>query len=342
MKKSLLFKKLPPKTVQCLTCNHFCSPSEGKRTKCGVRENRNGILYVLNNDKIIAANIDPVEKKPLFHFLPGSLTFSIATVGCNFSCLFCQNWEISQQPKPQNPILGKKITPKQIIQAALQNNCKSIAYTYTEPTIFLELALPTMKLAKKYGLFNIWVSNGYMSLYTLDLIAPYLDAINVDLKSFSKEFYQKICGARLEPVLNNLKEIIKRKIHLEITTLIIPTLNDSEKEIKQIAQFIKKELGPEIPWHVSRFYPAYKLSNFPATPIETIYKAYEIGKKQGLYFVYTGNIPLKPLGINTESTICPRCQKIVIERLGFKIISYNINKKGKCRFCGADLNIIVN
>jgi len=343
MKKSILFKKLPNKSVQCLTCNHFCTPSEGKRTKCGVRENINGNLYVLNNDKIITANVDPIEKKPFFHFLPGSFSFSIATVGCNFRCLFCQNWEISQAPKPQNPIVGQKTTPQKIVQAALENNCRSIAYTYTEPTIFLELALPTMKLAKKNGLFNVWVSNGYMSSYTLDLITPYLDAINVDLKSFSEEFYQKICGAHLEPVLKNLKEIFKRKIHLEITTLIIPGLNDSVKEIKQIAEFIKNELSANVPWHISRFFPAYQLANVPPTPAQIIHKAYQIGKKIGLNFVYTGNIPGNHInGIATESTICPLCHNIVIGRVGFKIVSYNINNKGNCQFCGANLNIIIN
>ncbi len=341
MKECYLYKKLPKKDVQCQTCSHFCLIRPGERGNCGVRENKNGHLYALNYSKAIATNIDPIEKKPLFHFLPATYSYSIATVGCNLSCKFCQNWDISQAPKPKNPILGQDISPKEIVKEALESKCQSISYTYTEPTIFLEFALDTMKLTKKKNLKNVWVSNGFMSKETLKLISPYLDAINVDLKSFSEKFYQEICGARLRPVLENLKEIKKRKIHLEITTLVVSTLNDSEKELTQIASFIKKELGEDIPWHVSRFFPAYKLCHLSPTSIETIHKAYKIGKKVGLNFVYAGNIPGNHIDeIETESTYCPKCQRLIIERVGFALKTNNLTKNGKCRFCKKSLNII--
>lgn len=343
MKESYLYKKFKENKIQCQTCSHFCLIKEGERGKCGVRENRQGKLYALNYEKIIATHIDPIEKKPLFHFLPQSSSYSIATVGCNLACLFCQNWDISQDPKPKNPILGEKITPQQIVNETLKSKCQSIAYTYTEPTIFLELALDTMKIAKKKGLRNIWVSNGFMSPQTLELVTPYLDAINVDLKSFSEKFYKEICNGRLRPVLENLKEIYKKKIHLEITTLIIPGFNDSEKELYQIAQFIKKELGAEIPWHISRFFPAYKMNNVPPTPAEKIHQAYRIGKKAGLLYVYAGNIPGNNInGLKTESTYCPECKKLIIERFGFAIETNNLTKDGECKFCKTNLNIKVN
>jgi len=295
MKECYLYKKLSGKKVQCQICNHRCIIAEDKRGICGVRENQKGKLYLLVYGKAIAVHIDPIEKKPFYHFLPGTYSFSIATVGCNFRCPHCQNWEISQASK--DPKLGHKLEilgddwpSEKIVKEAIKTGCPSISYTYTEPTIFLEYALDTMKLAHKKGLKNCWISNGYMSLEALKLISPYLDAINVDLKYFSKKSYQKESGAHLQPLLDNLKEIYKKKIHLEITTLVIPTINDSEKEIKKIAQFIKNELGAEVPWHISRFFPAYKMTDLPHTPPETLKKAEQIGKKVGLKNVYLGNI----------------------------------------------------
>ncbi|HUT96431.1 MAG TPA: AmmeMemoRadiSam system radical SAM enzyme [Candidatus Paceibacterota bacterium] len=289
MKEALLYKKLGGSKVQCNACNHKCVILDKKRGICKVRENRNGKLYSLVYGKIIAEHIDPIEKKPLYHFLPGTFSLSFATAGCNFRCLHCQNADISQVPTAGS-VGGKTLIPEQIVQDALDGKCPSISYTYAEPTIFVEFALDCMKLAHKKGLKNIWVSNGYMTKETLDLIEAYLDAINIDLKAFTEEFYQEICGARLKPVLENLVDIKKRKIHLEITTLIIPGKNDSEQELKNIAEFIKKELGDEIPWHVSRFFPQYKLSDIPFTPVEKIYQAVEIGKKMGLKYVYPGNV----------------------------------------------------
>lgn len=342
MKESYNYKKIGKGKVQCLTCNHFCTLGKNERGKCGVRENIGGKLFALNYGKLIAQNIDPIEKKPLFHFLPGTFSYSISTVGCNLSCDFCQNWDISQGPKDHNPVIGEDVKPGAVVEETLKAGCESIAYTYTEPTIFLEFALDTMKLAKKKGLFNVWVSNGFMSPQTLKLVIPYLDAVNVDLKSFSEKFYEKVCKARLEPVLENLKELYKNKVHLETTTLVIPTLNDSKENLKKIAQFIKKELGSEVPWHISRFFPAYKLSNLPPTSEEKIHQAYEIGKKEGLHFVYAGNIPGNNIdGIATESTYCPKCKKLAIGRMGFSLYNVNIDRKGKCKNCGTDLNIFV-
>lgn len=292
MKEALLYKKINQSKVQCNACNHRCIIADNKRGICRVRENQGGKLYSLVYGKIIAEHIDPIEKKPLYHFLPGTFSFSIATVGCNFKCLHCQNADISQFPTVVGipTEVGTDKTPEEIVESALKNKCPSISYTYTEPTVFVEFALDCMKLAKEKRLKNIWVSNGYMTKECLDLIGPYLDAINVDLKGFTEKFYQEVCGARLKPVLENLVEIKKGKIHLEITTLIIPGKNDSEKELQGIAEFIKKELGADTPWHVSRFFPTYKMTDIPSTPVDKIHQAVEIGKKSGLKCVYAGNI----------------------------------------------------
>ncbi len=293
MHEALLYEKLDGEKVKCNLCNQGCIINDRKRGICGVRENRDGKLYTLVYGKAIAENIDPVEKKPFYHFLPGTYSLSIATVGCNFRCLHCQNAEISQisKERPEDvEILGKDLLPEEVVKHALDNNCPSISYTYTEPTIFLEYALDCMKLARKKGLKNTWVSNGYMTKEALDLVAPYLDAINVDLKAFTEDFYQEVCGAKLKPVLENLIDIKKRRIHLEITTLIIPNKNDSEKELKQIAKFIKNELSDDTPWHVSRFFPYYKMKDVSPTPVEKVQRAVEIGKRVGLRYVYAGNV----------------------------------------------------
>jgi len=295
MKECYLYKKLNDQKVQCQTCNHRCTIiANGKRGICGVRENQNGKLYLLVYGKAIAVNIDPIEKKPFYHFLPGTYSLSIATVGCNYSCRWCQNWEISQASKDPKighrlEITGENWPPKKIVEEAIKNNCPSISYTYTEPTIFLEYALDTMKLAHQAGLKNTWVSNGYFSDKTLELVAPYLDAINIDLKGFNEKNYLKYSGAHLKPVLENIKAVYKKKIHLEITTLVIPRINDSENELKKIANFIAS-IDKKIPWHISRFFPAYKMIDIEPTPPETLKKAYTIGKSAGLKNVYLGNI----------------------------------------------------
>jgi len=290
-KECYLYKKLNNNLVQCETCAHQCKIAPNERGICGVRENQAGKLMALNYGMAVAAHVDPIEKKPLYHFLPGTGTYSIATAGCNFHCRHCQNYDISQYTKNWlGEIIGQDLPPAKVVKNALELHCPSISYTYTEPTIFLEYALDAMKLADKKNLKNIWVSNGYMSDRTLKLIIPYLDAANIDLKSFSDKFYREICGAQLEPVLNNLIKIKKSGVHLEITTLIIPTYNDSAKELKQIAQFIFNKLGADVPWHVSAFYPTYKMMSVPATPREKVWQAVEIGEKAGLKFVHPGNI----------------------------------------------------
>ncbi len=336
MKEAYLYKKLSNKRTQCQNCAHYCVILPGKRGICGVRENIDGKLYALNYGKAIACDIDPIEKKPLFHFLPGSQSLSIATVGCNFSCANCQNWNISQGPKPNKPILGEDLTPGEIVRIAKENNLPSIAYTYTSPTIFSDYALDTMKLAKKQGIKNIWVSNGFWSKELFDLISPYLDAANIDLKGFSDEFYRKYCGGRLQPVLDTLKRIKKKKIWLEVTTLVIPTLSDSKEMFENIANFIKNELGAETPWHISQFSGliSWKLQHLPDTPVETLEMAFEIGKKAGLKYVYTGNVP----GLSQENTYCPKCGILAIERIGYAIKRFD--KNGKCSKCKQDLNII--
>lgn len=337
MKEAYLYKKLKDNKIQCQNCAHYCVISATKRGICAVRENQDGELFALNYGKAIACNIDPIEKKPFFHFLPGSYSLSIATVGCNFACRNCQNWDISQAPKPNKPILGENLSPEEIVKVALKENLSSISYTYTEPTIFSEYALDTMKLAKQKGIKNNWVSNGFWSKELFDLISPYLDAANIDLKSFEDEFYIKNCQGKLSPVLDTLKRLKSKKIWVEVTTLIMPTLNDQEENLKNIAQFTKQELGQETPWHVTQFSGAisWQLKHLPDTPIRTLEKAREIGLKAGLKYVYTGNVP----GLAGEDTYCPKCQSKVIERTGYTIRRHDQN--GKCAKCHQDLDLIL-
>jgi pyruvate formate lyase activating enzyme len=337
MKEVYLYKKLKEKKVQCNTCAHRCVIVPKKRGICGVRENQNGKLYALNYGKIIACHIDPIEKKPFFHFLPGSQSLSIATVGCNFRCGNCQNYEISQGFKDTQFIPGEDMKPEDIVKLAVDNYLPSISYTYTEATIFLEYALDTMKLARKAGLKNTFVSNGFMTKESAKLVIPYLDANNIDIKSLSDDFYKENCKARLQPVLDTAKLMKKSGVWLEITTLIIPTLSDSEENFKSIAKFIYDELGAETPWHVTQFSGAisWKLKHLPDTPVETVNKAYEIGKKAGLKYVYTGNMP----GLHSEDTFCPKCGTLAIDRVGYFITRHD--KSGKCPKCKTDLNLIL-
>lgn len=336
-KEVILYKKLKDKKVQCRNCSHYCLILPRKRGICGVRENIDGKLYALNYAKAIACHIDPIEKKPFFHFLPGSYSLSIATVGCNFACKNCQNWDISQGFKEKEEIPGENLLPKEIVELAKKNKVPSISYTYTEPTIFSEYALETMKIVKKEGLKNNWVTNGFWSKELFDLISPYLNAANIDIKSLSDEFYVKNCGGRLQPVLDTAKRIKKKKIWLEVTTLVIPTLSDSEETFKDIANFIKKELGAETPWHISQFSGAisWKLQHLPTTSVETLQSAWKIGKEAGLKHVYTGNIP----GLPSEDTFCPECGTLCIDRTNY--IVHRHDRKGKCPQCGKDLDLIL-
>jgi len=327
MKEAMLYSPLEEGKVRCYLCNHHCTISPSKRGICGVRENREGKLYTLVFGRAISLNVDPIEKKPIFHLYPGSTSFSIATVGCNFRCLQCQNHEISQMPADQGRIDGSTVAPSKIVSLAKENRCQSISYTYTEPTIYFEYAYETAALASKGGIKNIFVTNGYMTEEALKTIQPYLDAANVDLKSFQEKFYKEICGSRLKPVLENLKLMKEMGIWVEITTLVIPTLNDSDKEFEEIAQFIVS-LGPEVPWHISAFYPTYKMLNLPRTPASLLHRAREIGIKAGLRYVYCGNIP----GEEGEDTFCPQCGRKVIERVGFRVVKNDV-VKGECLHC---------
>ena len=336
MKEAYLYKKLSKNKVQCQNCAHYCRIPENQLGVCRVRKNIAGKLFALNYGKLIACNIDPVEKKPLFHFLPGTFSLSLAAVGCNFKCLNCQNYEISQV-LGEKEITGEKIEPEKIVDLAIKNNLPSISYTYTEPVIFSEYALDTMKIAKKKGIKNVWVSNGFLSKESFNLISPYLDAVNIDLKGFSEEFYMKNCGGKLKPVLETLKRVKNKKIWLEITTLVIPGLSDRKEMFEKIANFIKKELGQETPWHISQFYSqiSWKLKNLPSTPVETLKLAHETGKKAGLKYVYLGNVR----ELDYENTFCPKCGSLMIKREGYSLERFD--KNGKCAKCKESLNLIL-
>ena len=333
MTEARYYEKLEEKKVRCNLCHHHCVIAEGKTGICGVRENRDGTLYSLIYNKPCSYHVDPIEKKPLFHFFPGSSAFSIATVGCNFRCLHCQNYEISQMPKEEKRIFGYELTPKEIVDMAKEYRCKSISYTYTEPTVFFEYAYDTAKLAKEKGLFNNFVTNGYIEEEPLRQIRPLLDGANIDLKSFSEDFYRKICGAELKHVLETIRTYKKLGIWIEITTLIIPGLNDSPQELKKIARFIKEDLGRETPWHVTAFYPTYKLTDRPRTQAKTLKEARNIGIDEGLIYVYEGNIP----GGEGENTFCYECGRLIIGRYGFSVTEYHI-VNGKCNYCGAKIH----
>ncbi|MFH1783827.1 MAG: AmmeMemoRadiSam system radical SAM enzyme [bacterium] len=327
MKEALLYDKKEDNAVLCYLCYQRCTIPKGGRGICAVRENRDGTLYSLVWGKPVALHVDPIEKKPFFNFHPGSRALSIATVGCNLKCLNCQNADISQYPKKHKVIEATEVSPEEVVQTAIREKCESISYTYTEPTVFFEYALDIAKLAREKGIKNTFVTNGYMSQDALKLINPYLDAANVDLKSFKDSFYKKFCGGRLEPILDNLKYMKKNGIWVEVTTLVIPTLNDTNTELEQIADFVLS-LGRETPWHVSAFYPAHKLANLPETTAQMLERARDIGMRAGLMYVYTGNIP----GEEGENTYCPKCKKAIIQRHGFRITEYDIDD-GKCKSC---------
>ncbi len=340
MKEAILYDQLDDNQIHCRVCNHFCTISPGQVGVCGVRQNKDGKLYSLIYAKAISANVDPIEKKPLYHFLPGSRAFSIGTMGCNFRCQNCQNFSISQiqgikgEVDEYNQVYwGQDLPPERVVELAQKNNCQSIAYTYTEPTIFIEYALETMKLAHKQGLKNVWVSNGFMSDKTLDEIIPYLDAINVDIKSMDEEFYEQVCGARLKPVLENCQRLAKSDVWLEVTTLVIPNLSDDPDMLRELAEFIKNKLGKDTPWHISAFSSqiSWQLQDLPDTSVDKIKDVYEIGKRTGLNYVYGGNIP----GSEMQSTRCPQCGQTVIERGGYRI--EKTISQGDCSNCGQSI-----
>jgi pyruvate formate lyase activating enzyme len=327
MKEALLYEKLEDGRLHCYLCSHHCKIAEQKFGLCGVRQNLGGVLYSHVYARPIAMHVDPIEKKPLYHFLPGSSSFSIATAGCNFRCGFCQNWEISQARVGDGRVLeGKEVAAKEIVKAAIENECKSISYTYTEPTIFFEYALDIARLAKEKGLRNNFVTNGFMSPDCLKMIKPFLDAANVDLKFFRDDSYKKVCQARLQPVLDSIKLMHDLGIWVEVTTLVVPQENDSEEELKNIAAFIAG-VDKNMPWHISRFHPDYQFTKHLATPVETLEKAARLGRQAGLKFIYVGNV----WGAGND-THCPHCRKLLIRRDVFSVLENHI-KSGKCAFC---------
>jgi pyruvate formate lyase activating enzyme len=332
VREAMLYEKLSDNAVHCFLCAHNCMISESRFGFCGVRKNEGGKLYTHVYGEVIASHIDPIEKKPLYHFFPGSMAYSIATVGCNFKCGFCQNWQISQSNRRDVPeIYGNELKPEEIVREARQNRCTSISYTYTEPTIFFEYAYDTAKIAKENGLYNNFVTNGYMTKEALETIRPHLDAANVDLKSFREDFYRGFCKSHLQPVLDTIGLMKDLGIWVEVTTLVIPKENDSDGELGDIAGFIAGT-DKDIPWHISRFHPDYKYTDSEPTPLKTLRRAGEIGRKAGLRHIYIGNV----IG-ESEDTICYNCNAVLIKRLGFSAENIGLKEGSRCSKCGAEI-----
>jgi pyruvate formate lyase activating enzyme len=330
MKSALLYEKYEKggaHKVRCLLCPHHCIIGDNQVGVCKVRQNIKGELYSLSYDRVAATHSDPIEKKPLYHFLPASTSYSIATMGCNLHCTFCQNHSLSRVENAGS-LYGESISPGQLVKTALRSHAQSISYTYTEPTIYFELMLETAILAKASGIKNVMVTNGYMSSQALEMIAPYMDGANVDLKAFTDDFYKKYCGARLAPVLDTIKSMKQKGIWVEVTTLLIPGLNSDREELKQLISFILS-VDETIPWHVSRFYPQYKLTDIPPTDPETIFNILETAKEMGLQYIYAGNISAR----QWEDTPCPHCHTLLIERQGYFTRVLDLSG-GKCASCG--------
>ena len=329
MKEAMLYERLDGDRVRCYLCAHRCTISEGRLGVCQVRENVEGKLYTQVYGNTIAQHVDPVEKKPLLHFYPGTLAYSVATPGCNFRCQWCQNADISQMPRESPLYLGEEASPEEIVDAAQQTGCRSIAYTYTEPTIFFEYTYDTARVAQERGMANIYVTNGYMTKEMLDLFHPYLDAANVDLKAYRDETYRKYVGARLQPVLDSLVRMKELDIWLEVTTLILAGINDRPEELRETAEFLAREVGVETPWHISRATPAYQMRDMPSTPLATLQEARAIGLDAGLRYVYVGNVP------GEANTYCHACGEVLVRRIGYSIRTNRIRQEGTCPNCGA-------
>jgi len=330
MKEALLYEKIDKQRVRCRLCAHYCVIPEGKLGVCEVRKNIGGELFTLVYGRTISQHVDPIEKKPLYHFYPGTTAYSIATPGCNFHCQWCQNSDIAHMPCEYIPDVGQSATPESIINNARHAGSSSIAYTYTEPTIFFEYAFDTARLAKEAGIANIYVTNGYMTAEMLDLFHPYLDAANVDLKAFRKQIYNRYVGAGLQAVLDSLKLMKQLGIWVEVTTLVIPGLNDDEGELIDAAQFITQELGVDTPWHISRFFPNYQMRDRPPTPVRTLERAREIGMQEGLRYVYLGNV------VGESNTYCHNCRQLLVRRQGYWVPENRI-RDGRCSNCNTQV-----
>jgi len=331
IREAMLWDSAVDGAVACRLCAHRCVIKPGNLGVCAVRENRGGRLVTLVYGEVVAAHADPIEKKPLYHFFPGSKAMSIATPGCNFHCGFCQNWQISQAPRrTTGGIAGEPFAPQAIVRAAVAEGCRSISYTYTEPTIFFEYAYDTARLAREAGLANSFVTNGYMTAEALETIRPALDAANVDLKAFRDETYKRTCGARLEPVLDTIRRMKTLGVWVEVTTLVVPGLNDSPGELEAMARFIAS-VDPDIPWHISRFHPDYEYTQAPATPLPTLRAAAEAGRREGLRYIYVGNVPGE-----SEDTRCRTCGTVLVSRRGFTVVA-NVLAGSRCPSCGTTL-----
>ncbi len=329
MKEAMLYEREDESKVHCFLCNHHCRIKDGKYGFCGVRQNLEGTLFTHSYGQLVTANADPIEKKPLYHFYPGTKAFSIATMGCNFHCDFCQNWQISQTSHRDGTAGGRQeASPGDIVRAALDQGCRSVAYTYTEPTIFFEYAYDTARLAREQGLANVFVTNGYMTAEALKTARPYLDACNVDLKSFREDFYKERCRSKLQPVLDSIRTMRELGMWVEVTTLVIPGQNDGEDELADIAGFIART-DPDIPWHISRFHPDYQLDDAYPTPVATLERARSLGFEAGLRYLYVGNVPDA-----SADTLCPACGEAVVKRRAFSVSGSTL-RDGRCPQCGA-------
>lgn len=328
VRPAMFYEKRTDGRVQCRLCPRECLVGVGGRGHCGVRENRDGDYVTLVYGRAAALNNDPIEKKPFNHFRPGSMVLSVATAGCNLSCKYCQNWQISQfRPEEVN---ARHLPPEKLVELAVANNIPNIAFTYNEPTVFFEYMYETVQLGRKAGLKGVVVSNGFINPEPIKALAPHLAAYKVDLKSFSAGFYRDVCGGERDPVLNTLKTLIGQGVWVEIVNLVLPTLNDSEEDIRRLAEWVRANLGASVPIHFTRFHPMYKIRNLPPTPVSTLETCCEIAKAQGLHFVYLGNVPGHP----RENTYCPRCGRLLIERTGLWSVKVDM-EQGRCPACRA-------
>jgi len=330
MKEALYYSKLKDKLVKCELCPRLCVIKPGSRGLCGVRQNTGGKLFSIAYARPCAVHVDPIEKKPLYHFMPGARAFSIATIGCNFFCRFCQNWQISQARAEAISENFDEVTPEEVVELCKKEKCSIISYTYTEPTIFYEYMLDTAKIAKKQGIKNTIVSNGYINEKPLRELCKVIDGANIDLKGFTNDFYQKVCKGKLEPVLQTLKILHEERVWLEITNLVVPGLNDDSKKIEEMCKWIAENLGKDVPLHFSRFHPDYKMTDGQATPMETLEKAKKIADKY-LNYVYIGNVS------GESNTICPKCKSVVIRRSMLNLLENKL-VKGKCFKCNAKIS----
>lgn len=333
VKEAVMYERLPKGVIKCKVCPRMCYIKPGGRGFCKVRVNKEGKLYLLTYAAVTAMNVDPVEKKPLFHFWPGSTTFSISSISCSFTCPWCQNWHIAQAEPGE--VSTEETTAEEVVKLAKRYGCRSISYTYNEPTIWYEFVLDSAKLAKREGVLNVLVTNGYIAPEALEGLSPYVDAANVDVKSFNKQFYYRYCKADLDDVLKATELMVEKGIHVEVTNLIIPGLNDDLKEIEKMAEWALKMLGADAPIHFSQFYPMYKMAHIKATPVSTLIKAAEIAKKVGLRYVYVGNVP----GHEGENTYCPACHEELVGRWGFHITKWNLTDDARCPKCGESIPI---